>query len=273
LREVILHYFDENGRRIPSHGMRVFSPEPRKYYKLQQPALNFELILNRSKKENLVEKFFSTDDFKHKIEILIEKIRNDENYSNILKGVYIPFLFKRQTNEADLGAELVDGLLPKLKNSFSNQFPNCQFKATLQSNAELHGNISLDPFSRYEEFIQASEQRVVVGVYFPQALQEFDVNSQRLQMKSLPAFDGANFCLSGGMDICAALIGCPETLFNVDSYTPIPIMSSYVHNDKRMILLLKSYGPNLEFWCLSQMLTNKLTTVSEQWTGGLTFYL
>ena len=38
----------------------------------------------------------------------------------------------------------------------------------------------------------------VVGLFFPQALQEFDVASQRKQMVELPALSGVNFCLAGG---------------------------------------------------------------------------
>jgi len=88
----------------------------------------------------------------------------------------------------------------------------------------------------------------------------------------LPTFDGGKVCLSGGLDTCAALIGSPEILHSEDFYMPILIMSSYVYQDDRMVLLVKAYGPHLEFWCLSQMLTKKVTQVSEQWTGGLTLF-
>ena len=81
-----------------------------------------------------------------------------------------------------------------------------------------------------------------------------------------------SFCLSGGIDICSAFIGTPELLLSEVFYTPITVLSSYVHKDDRMVLLLKAYGPHLEFWCLSQMLTKSIKQVSEQWTGGLTFY-
>jgi hypothetical protein len=50
-------------------------------------------------------------------------------------------------------------------------------------------------------------------------------------------------------------------------------MSSYEHADPRMVLLLKAYGPHLEFWCMTQMLSRNITQVSEQWAGGLSIYL
>ena len=267
-----MSYFDENGRRIPTHEMRVYSYESRNYYRLNEPALDLKLILERSKKQNLVGINYSAKEFGSTVELLKEKINSNAIYKNLLKGVCIPFVFKRQQMNFDLGSELVDNLLPKLKATFLELFPDSEFKAILQSESKLHGNIAIHPDSKYFDFIEAVKQKETVGLYFPQALQGFDVYSQRAQMKALPDLDEAKLCLSGGVDICSALIGTPDLLFNEDFYTPIPVMSSYVHEDERMVLLLKSYGPHLEFWCMSQMLTKKITQVSEQWTGGLTFY-
>ena len=84
---------------------------------------------------------------------------------------------------------------------------------------------------------------------------------------------GANKCLSGGIDICAALIGVPELLISDENYAPILCMSSYVHDDSRLVLLLKSYGPHLEFWCMTQMLSKNVTQVSEQWSGGVSIFI
>ena len=39
-----------------------------------------------------------------------------------------------------------------------------------------------------------------------------------------------------------------------------------------MVMLFKSYGPHLEFWLMSQMLTPNETQVSEQWSGGVTIF-
>jgi hypothetical protein len=91
-------------------------------------------------------------------------------------------------------------------------------------------------------------------------------------MKELPHPGEFNVCLSGAKDVTAAIVGSPELLISGEFYTPILCMSSYVHSDPRLVLLIKSYGPHLEFWCMSQMLTKEITQVSEQWSGGLSIF-
>lgn len=267
-----MSYFDNYGRRIPRDGMRVFGETPSQYYKLEQFELDLESIFNRSREQNLFTNEIDIAAFDKKISNIILKISNDINYANLLNGVYVPFIYKREAKGADLGAELVDIILPKLQKSFINKFPESHFKAILQSQKKLEGNIKIDKNSRYQNFVSLSEVKPVIGLYFPQALQEFDVESQRNQMTFLPELTDLNICLSGGMDVCAALIGTPNLLISENFYAPIPILSSYVHEDQRLVLMIKAYGPHLEFWCLSQMLNMDTTQVSEQWTGGLTIY-
>lgn len=267
-----LSYFDKNGRRIPSNSMRVFGETQSQYYKLERPELDFASIFKRSKEQNLFTNEIDVSGFEKKISNIILKISNDVNYANLLNGVYVPFIYKREAKGADLGAELVDILLPKLQKSFINKFSKSHFKAILQGQKKLEQNIKLDKNSRYQNFVSLSEVKPVIGLYFPQALQEFDVESQRNQMTSLPELNDLNICLSGGMDVCAALIGSPDLLINENFYAPIPILSSYVHEDQRLVLMIKAYGPHLEFWSLSQMINMATTQVSEQWTGGITIY-
>lgn len=266
-------FFDLSGRRIPTEEVRVFSREPKEYYKIDQPIINYELILNRIQDINHEIREIKKQDFEEQVKKIIEEIKKKAEYRNLLNGVWVPFIYKRKNKGADLGRELEEELLPQVKHSFLEKNPQSEFRAILQSNSKLQKNISLDPDSRYEEFIQMSERKAVIGLYFPQALQGFDVASQRKQMKTLTNSSGLNICLSGGMDICSALVACPELLFSNENYSPIPIMAAYKHNDNRLILLLKSYGPNLEFWCMTQMLTSQITQVSEQWTGGMTVYI
>ena len=250
--------------------MRVFSSENKEYYKIDQSKINYELILRRLQVGNAELESLGKLEFEIEINKIIEKINKNKDYKNLLNGTWIPFIYKRKNNGMDLGRELEEELLPQVKNSFLQRYPHAEFKAILQSNSKLINNLYLDPDSRYEEFVEKSEQRIIIGVYFPQALQGFDVTSQREQMKSLKISSDLKIYLSGGMDICAAMIGCPELLYSTENYSPIPIMSAYVHKDNRLILLMKSYGPHLEFWCMTQMMTSKIKQVSEQWTGGLT---
>lgn len=265
-----MNYFNSDGRRIPSKDLRVFSEVPKNYYRLRQPAIDYSSILNKSIRFGGVDPAVSSLQFKTACESLRAQIKNNPKFENLLKGAHIPFICKRIESIFDLGKDLELIELPQLQRSFNERFPDNHFKAILQSNSELPGSISLDPRARYERFLDSAQKNTVVGWYFPQALQEFDIESQRKQMLQLPKLD--NFCLSGGIDISAALIGYPELLTSQEFYTPILCMSAYVHSDPRLVLLLKSYGPHMEFWCMTQMLTKDTTQVSEQWSGGLTFY-
>jgi hypothetical protein len=268
-----MSFFSKLGRRIPLDGMRVFNQIPSQYYQLSQPALNYAKILERLQQQGMAPSTFSANDFKSFSESLIQIINSDENYQNLLLGVHVPFVFSDADKLVDLGSAVETNLLPSIQKSFNDLFPQSHFKAVLQSNSELPGNIKLSEGSRYESFIQASQKGTVVGLYFPQALQEFDVDSQRRQMASLPNIQGAQICLSGAIDICAAIVGNPQLLISEDFYTPILCMAAYEHVDPRMVLLLKAYGPHLEFWCMTQMLTSTTTQVSEQWAGGLCLYI
>jgi hypothetical protein len=267
-----MNYFDNTGRRIPSKDMRVFGDQPSYYFRIVQPKFNYADILNRSKKYNGINNDFSVDAFKTRAEELLKKISNNKEYENLLKGVHIPFVYEFHSSENDLGRGLEEILLPNLKNSFTAMFPECHFKAILQSDSKLPEHISIDKDSKYNEFIDTSKKGIVVGWFFPQAMQEFDVDSQRLQMRDLPKTEDFKLCLSGGMDICSALIGSPDLLISDEYYAPVLCLSSYVHQDKRLVLLMKAYGPHMEFWCMTQMLTKDTTQVSEQWAGGLTIY-
>jgi len=268
-----MSFFDNLGSCLPDKENRVFEERLERYYLIKQPIIDYSLILENSIKFNLISKDISVDEFKNKAEKLLEIISKDSNYSNILNGVRIPFIFQNLGNMSDLGGELEDILLPSVKESFNEKFPSSHFKAILQSNTKLKSNIKISPESNYENLINLGNKSFAVGWYFPQAFQGYDTYSQRTRIKTLPDLKGANKCLSGGIDICAALIGVPELLISDENYAPILCMSSYVHYDTRLVLLMKSYGPHLEFWCMSQMLTKDVTQVSEQWSGGLSIFI
>ena len=263
--------FDDFGRRLPTHGDRVFGDKPSFYYKLNQPKIDYEIILQRAKKYGLCSDDLTLNHFQSKAIALLDSIKKNDEFSQMAKGVHIPFIYSNPNKIEDIGTNLEEKILPILKESFTDRFPNSHFKAVLQSDSELKNNISIHPDSNYTNFIDDSLDGLI-GWYFPQVFQEFDIDSQRAQLKKLPAIEGVKLCLSGGMDISAALISSPELLIDKDHYTPILCMSAYVHKDERLILLLKAYGPHMEFWCMTQMLSKRTKQVSEQWAGGLTLY-
>ena len=263
--------FDDHGRRLPTENDRVFSEEPNFYYKMNQPNFDFNLILERTKKNLMSVDNLSAADFESKANLLLEKLKTNEEFSLLTNGVHIPFIYRNTSKGVDLGKNLEETILPALKKSFTEKFPEAHFKAVLQSNSELQGNIKVHPESRYDQFLDDSSEGVI-GWFFPQAFQEFDIDSQRNQMSKLPKLNDVKMCLSGGMDIGAAVVGSPELLINKHHYSPILCMSSFVHIDERLVLLLKAYGPHMEFWCMTQMLSKTTKQVSEQWAGGLTIY-
>jgi hypothetical protein len=263
-------FFSKIGRRIPSDDLRIFGEVPQTYYCLDENLLNYAEVLSNSITFGGVDPKINLETFQSACDGLRNKIEINSDYQNLLSGVAIPFICKANKSLDDLGRDLQDVELPNLQRAFNSKFPDNHFKAVLQSDSQLAGNITLDPRSRYQAFADACKSNTVIGWYFPQALQEFDIESQRQQMVKLP--DVENMCLSGGIDIIAALIGSPWLLISEESYAPILCLSSYVHKDPRLVLLIKAYGPHMEFWCMTQMLTKNVTQVSEQWTGGITFF-
>lgn len=267
-----MSYFNSIGRCIPASGARVFGENPSQYYVIAPPKNDLSSILDRAKEYELIKTNVPLHKFESRINKLKEIIQNDKNYQGILNGICLPFIYHDPAPVEDFGDHLENFLLSKLNKAFTEQFPKSHFKAVLQGNATLKGQISLAKESGYAALVQSSKLTPVVGLYFPQALQEYDIRSQREQLGILPPMIGAQRCLSGGIDICAALIGQPELLIHQENYSPILCLSAYEHKDPRLTLMIKSYGPHLEFWCMTQMMTHSVTQVSEQWSGGLSIF-
>ena len=267
-----LEYFNQYGRRNNTDSYRVFGEKPSFYYKVNQIQQDYGKQLRNLKFYEIINDDINLLEYESRSEKLLNKIKNNRSYKNLTNGTMVPFLYKNINKCDDLGEDLFKYLLNSVGKSFTNKFPNAKFKAILQNKSNLEKNIQIDKRSRYDEFIDLSSHNIVIGWYFPQALQEFDLESQRRQMNELPSSVDFNICLSGGKEICASIVAVPELLINEDDYAPILCLSSYVHVDERMVLTLKSYGPHMEFWSMTQMLTADIKQVSEQWTGGLTIF-
>jgi len=262
--------FDNNGRRVPFKGMRVFNEASLSYYKIDKSTFDFEEIFNNSNNFSDINPSLTLELFESTCLFLKEKLIKEPLLKNLFDGVHVPFICPRRDQESDLGRELEKTTLPSVASSFKASFPELHCKATLQGSSKLEGELFIAEDSRYDSFIEASNRGTVVGWFFPQALQEYDIESQRSQMKTLPMHD--NLVLSGALDTAAALVGSPDLLVNIDDYPPVLCLSALKHNDDRLMLCFKAYGQHLEFWCMSQMLTPGQKQVSEQWSGGLTVF-
>jgi len=262
--------FNNQGQRIPFENMRVFNEVSLSYYKLKSPKFSFEGILTNSQQYAGVDSKISVKSFELVCLELKKKVQAEPSLNNLFNGIHVPFICPQASMISDLGTELEETTLPSVASSFKAEFPDLHCKATLQGSSKLSGELSVAAGSRYEGFLEAHNKGAVAGWYFPQALQEYDIASQRTQMNSLPLPD--DLVLSGGVDTAAALVGAPGLLINEDDYPPVLCLSALEHADERLMLCFKAYGHHLEFWCMSQMLTPEVTQVSEQWSGGLTLF-
>jgi len=261
--------FNEKGRRVPSKDNRVFDIEPLEYYHVANGEINFASIAENYKATGYLP-HLSLGDFQHRCEALKLKISLDSNFSGLLNGVHVPFVLPKLNSGVDIAESIFEDKLPYVGKSFTSRYPEAYFKAIMQGGASLKGNLTVSDGSRYDQFLATANNGPIMGWYFPQALQQFDLDSQVAQMRDLPNVEGV--CLSGPAEIFAALIGKPDLLINEHGYSPILCMSALQHSDDRLTLVVKSYGPHLEVWCLSQMLTPGVKQVSEQWSGGITFF-
>jgi hypothetical protein len=262
--------FDASGWRLPSASHRTFSRSPKWFYRTSETVSDVASALGRTARHMPGGAAVTAAAFEAAVAGIKASLAAEPALSSLLKGVHVPFVLPRLEGLTDLGGVLEQHLLPAVSAAHQEARPDCHFKAVLQDKTSLQGKLSVTPHSRYEALLAAVAEGPVCGLYFPQALQEYDVDSQAEQMKELPAFAG--LVLSGPLDVAAALVACPELLFHADAYSPVLCLSAVQHDDPRLMCCFKSYGPHLEFWCVTQMLTPTLKQVSEQWAGGLTVF-
>lgn len=264
--------FNNLGRNNPTENCRVFSQVPKTFYKIDPFKTNYKIQHQLAKKYDLIDDKYSESNLENNLIELNNFILNDNQFSNLFKGIAIPFCLSKSFTNDDLGTQLEDFWLPMLKKEYEKKVPTAYFKATLQGNTELKNSVKLAKNSGYDVFLKSCSNSTTVGYYFPTAFQEFDIKSQRSRIGDLPTPSGFNICLSGPFEIIYSLISYPKLLYSEQNYSPILCASAFEHVDPRMVMLFKSYGPHLEFWLMTQMLTPTKTQVSEQWSGGLTVF-
>jgi len=263
-------FFNKRGRRICTKPYRVFDTEDLDYYFIQNKEVDLAEVLRNFHGAGIGEDI-RLEQFRASLDSLKSRFEGIAPLRNLFNGAHVPFIVP-QINETtrDLSHTTVERLLPLLESSFKRRYPSAHFKAIMQGGSTLSGKLKVDERSRYKNVLNAAIESNLIGWYFPQALQQFDIESQVKQIEELPLEHG--LCLSGPMEILAANIGKPDLLINKTGYSPILTMPAVQHMDKNLTLVLKSYGPHLEFWCLSNELIPGVKQVSEQWSGGITIY-
>jgi len=266
-----ISFFNERGRRVLTKPYRVFDAQDLDYYYIQNKEVNFTEALRNFHSVGIGQGI-SLQEFRTLLEELKDRFHRIPALTNLFKGVHVPFIVPKVSDAGeDLSYTAVERLLPKLEASFKRHYPQAHFKAIMQGGTTLTGNLRLDERSRYKNILNVAVNSDLIGWYFPQALQQFDIESQVKQIEELPLETG--LCLSGPMEVISANIGKPELLINQEGYAPILTMPAVKHIDDKLTLALKSYGPHLEFWCLSNELTPGVKQVSEQWAGGLSLFV
>lgn len=273
LKGEITLLFNELGRIIPSKNCRVFSDTPKEFYKTNSIDVDYTNQHRLALKNGLISDDVRVSDVLNGLANIVDMIDASADHKNLLMGSAIPFSFSMPKKDQDLGVQLESFWLPLLKRNYEQQCASGgYFKATLQGNTKLEHSVKIADGSGYDLFLEKCTSSTVVGYYFPTVFQEFDIQSQRSRITELKGVAGLEMCLSGPFEIIYSLISYPNFLFNSESYSPILCASAVEHVDPRMVLMFKSYGPHLECWLMTQMLTPTKTQVSEQWSGGLTIY-
>jgi len=271
--------FDKRGRCKPSKRSRVFERlsifnenfSNDYYYKINVKEIELKEIYKRYVDNGIeVSNLPSLEIFQNTTEALLQEIESNPILDGMLNGPHVPFIIPSYDAKSDIGDDIESNILPMLSKSFHKYDSKAHFKSVFQGHSHLNDKIHYNENSGQDRLLANLSNQAVVGWYFPQAFQEYDYASQVERYSELPL--PKNICLSGVHDIAASLIGTPDMLISEDFYSPILCSSGLKHQDERLVLMFKSYGPHLEFWCLSQMLTPNITQVSEQWSGGLTIF-
>ena len=248
--------FDNYGRFIPKENSYPVHIKTRRYFQIKPLNINYEKIYNKIKNFLDPNTSLSLDDFKQKSENILKKLKDNNNLSNIVKGVGVPFFMPKRKHE-DIGNELTKNYLFSLKNSFKDENPNYEFTNHCKDN--LIDSITVHNKSKHDEFIKKLENEIIVGYYFP-ALLEYSFSAAHETLTRLPD----NFYIAGGYDTCAAFIGSPNLLLNEDSYPPLLWMTALKSNKLDIGYHIEAYGHDLNF--------NKrphLGNVAEYWGHSL----
>ncbi len=249
--------FDSFGRCLPGEHLRkhVFQSS-RRYFKLQQPNIDFGLIYQRLRTHLHIETTLTAADFEARVKAILNGLQNDPATAAIANGVYVPFMLPKQ-DLADIGSKMDSVYLPAVKASFENTCTGKTFTNYLKDG--LTGKLSIAVDSRHECLLDAQQSEVQVGVYFP-ALMEYSVPAAIEKVSHLPG----KFMLAGGYDTAAALVGSPELLLRTDGYPPVLWLAALDTEKTGVNYMFEAYGYHLTF--------NRkphFDQAAESWTSGL----
>lgn len=248
--------FDAYGRCIPNGIHAEHHVKTRRYFLFEQPEINYDAIHARLINHLAIKATITSSEFAMRAEAILEKLRQQPAYCNILNGVHVPFMLPRQES-ADIGQCLEQQYIDAVQASFEEKFSDNTF--TNHHKGGLAGKLSIAVDSRHERLITAQSEQMIVGYYFP-CLMEYSVPAAIEQTAQLPE----QFLLAGGYDTSAALVGSPDLLLRKDGYPPVLWMAALDAEKSGVSYHYEAYGYNLTF--------NRkphFDRVAESWTSGL----
>lgn len=248
--------FDEYGRCIPASIEAPTHKESRRYFSVIQPEVDYNKIYARLNDSFNFSDSLSVEEFQQRAEAIISSLKTDGKYNNITSGVAVPFILPKAQYD-DIGEALEQEYLGAVEKSFNEKFPDYSF--TNHCTESLKGKFSVVQGSRHQKLLEAMQNDVVVGIYFP-CLLEYSVPAAIEQEACLPE----QFLLGGGFDTAAAFIGSPDLLLRTDGYPPLLWLSGLSAEKEGIGYHFEAYGYSLTFNRRAH-----LGHVAEYWASGL----
>jgi len=252
---------DASGRVVPTPTERVYAVTDRKYFCLQQPDLDLPSIYNRYREvfEDEVLTGLDFPEFKRQVGALCERILVDSSVSNLLKGVYVPFILPQKGLLKD---KPMSSLVEAAGKSFQGHYP--QFEFRLLSEGDLDVDLEIKNGSRWEIIEKQWSQKNLVGLYFPTAMSGYAITDHTEIISRL----SESLILSGIPDVASSIIGNPSLLMKTDGkYPHLLTLTAFTEKEdskSHLFHFFEAYGWNLYFNRRSH-----IGAVSEYYSGGI----
>ncbi|MBT4162878.1 MAG: hypothetical protein HOC70_10285 [Gammaproteobacteria bacterium] len=248
--------FNEYGRLVPESLTNAVYEQSRRYFLCDAPSTDLDDIYSRTCNILGPADDLTADDFRGRIEKILSSLESDPATKGITAGVHIPLLIPRMDID-DLGSALEEHYLPAVERAFLQRLPEAEFSNETNG---LAGKLSVRDGSRHGQLLEKLAKQSVVGVYFP-AMTEYSVPAAVEQIQRMPE----NCLLTGGIDLCAALIAAPDALIRKDGYPPTFWLTAIQGESENICYHFEAYGYNLKLYRRAH-----LGQTSEYWWQGIT---
>ena len=254
-------FFSPDGRCVTSFTKNEVHAKSRNYFRIDQDRFNkvkLNTIFNNIKNNLCPDEKIEFSEFENRITSLKNNISKNSETKNISNNILIPF-FLPKIKIDDIGETLEQRFFPALQKSFKSSLPDYEF--VNHQKGSLKNKIKIRQNTRYEKLLSELSKRNIVGLISP-SLNEFSFPAALDTIPHLPA----ELIGSGGIEILAGLIGCPNLLHRDDGYPPLLwFTSSHEVDDENIGYHVEAYGNNLTYNRRAH-----LSQAAEYWWHSLT---